>query len=342
MLNRMPDTAHLPTVVRSAATIQRSVDSQVKIIDDLMDLSRLRTGKLTLHRAQVSLGDVVAEVISLVSPDARQRRVALLLEPATTELYVYGDQIRIEQIIWNLLSNGIKFTPPDGQVHVRLSRQDDFACVEVTDTGRGIAAEFLPFVFDMFRQADAGTTREYGGMGIGLALVRELVSSHGGRVEAASEGIGHGARFRVFLPLFLPQQPTLPAAPEESRSLAGKRILLVDDSTDTLVSMTELLAAEHAEVTAAPSAAEALRLAADSSEPYHLIISDIGMPGMDGNMLLAELRKFKATGATPAIALSGFTRDSDVERALAAGFKAHARKPVNFNQLLAMASRVSS
>jgi two-component system CheB/CheR fusion protein len=213
--------------------------------------------------------------------------------------------------------------------------------VEVADTGRGIAAEFVPFVFDMFKQADSSTTRENGGMGIGLALVRELVSSHGGRVEAASDGIGRGAQFRVFLPLFMPRQAALPAAPEESRSLAGKRILLVEDSSVTLASMIELLAAEHAEVTAARSAAEALRLVADSSEPYDLIISDIGMPGMDGNMLLTELRKFKATAATPAIALSGFTRDSDVERALAAGFVAHARKPVNFRQLLAMAGRVS-
>ncbi|MEN3362769.1 MAG: two-component system, chemotaxis family, CheB/CheR fusion protein, partial [Burkholderiales bacterium] len=175
MLSRMPDTANLPTVVRSATTIQHSVDSQVKIIDDLMDLSRLRTGKLTLLRAQVSLSDAIAQVVSLVTPDARQKRVALLLEPAATELYVYGDGIRIEQIIWNLLSNGIKFTPSNGQVHIRLSQQDDFACVEVADTGRGIAAEFVPFVFDMFKQADSSTTRENGGMGIGLALVRELV-----------------------------------------------------------------------------------------------------------------------------------------------------------------------
>jgi two-component system CheB/CheR fusion protein len=250
--------------------------------------------------------------------------------------------VRIEQIIWNLLSNAVKFTPDGGKVQLQLTQEGESACMTVTDTGKGIEREFLPFVFDMFRQANSGTTRQYGGMGIGLALVKELVNSHGGRVEADSKGVGQGAQFRIFLPLAVPHHTTpLPAA-KGNRSLAGKRVLLVDDATETLEALGILLGAEGAIVTSASSGVQALQIVEASSEPFHLIVSDIGMPGMDGYQLLGELRKRKATAKTPAIALSGFTRPSDVNRTLEAGFETHARKPVILDQFIVTAARISA
>jgi two-component system CheB/CheR fusion protein len=261
---------------------------------------------------------------------------------AQEPLPVYGDLVRIEQVVWNLLNNALKFTPPGGKVHVRLSRDADSACIEVADTGKGIASAFLPLVFDMFCQANTGTTRQYGGLGIGLALVRELVNSHGGRVEAHSEGEGKGAQFRVFLPVVAGKHPALPAAADGRSQLAGKRILLVDDAAETLESLGVLLSMENAQVITASSGAEALKATTAATEPFDLIISDIGMPEMDGYMLLAELRKLKATAGTPAIALSGFTRPADVSHARTAGFDAHVCKPVAFEQFIATASRLSA
>ncbi|MDB5842491.1 MAG: chemotaxis protein [Herminiimonas sp.] len=341
MLGRLPATATLPAVARGATTIKRMVEGQARIIDDLMDLSRLHTGKLTLTRTQVNFSEVVAHVINLMAPDAHQKGVSLQVDMVPDEMIVHGDVVRLEQIVWNLLSNAVKFTPAGGKISLRLSQEGDTARMEVEDTGRGIPPEFLPFVFEMFRQANTGTTRQYGGMGIGLALVKELVDSHGGRVEADSRGDGLGALFRIFLPLAIARHTAPLPAEQGSGTLAGKRILLVDDAWEMLETMSGLLDAEGAQVRTASSGAEALRIAEDSAEPYHLIISDIGMPGMDGYALLAELRKRKATMATPAIALSGFTRPSDVDRALNAGFETHVRKPVAFDQFIAMVSRIS-
>jgi two-component system CheB/CheR fusion protein len=341
MLSRVPEIATQPMVARGTTTIKRMVESQTRVIDDLMDLSRLHTGKLTLNCVQVNLNDVVAHIVSLATADSNQHGITMDLEQAPEELIIYGDLVRIEQIVWNLLSNALKFTPTGGKVHVRLGRDADNACIEVADTGKGIPAEFLPFVFDMFRQANMGTTRQYGGMGVGLALVKELVSSHGGRVEAHSSGEGQGAQFRVLLPLVVLKQPSLPPPTKGENRLAGKRILLVDDTADTLDSLGALLSMENAQVTTALSGAEALNAVA-AAESFDLIISDIGMPEMDGYTLLAELRKLKATARAPAIALSGFTRPADVSHALAAGFDTHICKPVAFDQFIATASRLSA
>jgi two-component system CheB/CheR fusion protein len=342
MLSRMPGVAELPIVAVSAAAIQSSVTSQVKIIDDLMDLSRLHTGKLSLNRTTVNFTELVAQMVAMADADAQQKNLALSFEPSLPETLVYGDLVRLEQIVWNLLSNALKFTGDGGTIQVRLDQQDQMACLEVADTGRGIALEFLPFVFDMFKQADSGTARQYGGMGIGLALVQELAKSHGGYVEAASGGIGQGAQFRVRLPLARIHAKASTASANVSADVTGKRILLVDDARDTLVSMVELLTMHGAEVTAAASAQETLQKVAQDDKPYHLIISDLGMPGMDGFVLLGELRKHAATADTPAIALSGFTRERDVERAMAHGYHAHARKPVAIDYLLALAVRISN
>lgn len=342
MLSRVPEIATQPIVARGTTTIKRMVESQTRIIDDLMDLSRLDTGKLTLNCVQVNLSDVVAHIVSLATADSKQHGITMDLEQAPEELIIYGDLVRIEQVVWNLLSNALKFTPTGGKVHVRLGRDADNAYIDVADTGKGIPAEFLPFVFDMFRQGNTGATRQHGGMGIGLALVKELVSSHGGRVEAHSAGDGQGAQFRVLLPLAVLKQPSLamPAKKGENH-LAGKRILLVDDAAETLESLGALLSMENAQVTTASSGAEALKTVA-AAEPFDLIISDIGMPEMDGYTLLAELRKLKATAKAPAIALSGYTRPADVSHALTAGFATHICKPVAFDQFIAIASRLSA
>jgi two-component system CheB/CheR fusion protein len=340
MMSRLPESANLPAILRGASTIKRTVESQAKIIDDLMDLSRLHTGKLTLVRSQINLSEAVAHVVNMMMADARQRGISLVLEPAQKDLIIHGDIVRIEQIVWNLLSNALKFTPPAGSVHVRLRQENDVACLEVTDTGKGIAPDFLPYVFDMFRQGDSGTTRQYGGMGIGLALVKELVASHGGEIDVQSAGVGLGAVFHVALPTAVPRVTASPAVASSGNNLTGKHILLVDDGVDMLESLAALLGMEGAVVSTAASGPDAIALAQQASNRYHLIVSDIGMPGMDGHALLAELRKLQATASTPAIALSGFTRPKDVDVALAAGFDSHVRKPVAFDQFIALAKRM--
>jgi two-component system CheB/CheR fusion protein len=340
MMSRLPESAKLPAIVRGAATIKRTVESQAKIIDDLMDLSRLHTGKLTLVRSQINFSEAVAHVVGMMKADAQQRGVSLVFEPAPKDLIIHGDIVRIEQIVWNLLSNALKFTPAEGRVHVRLRQENDVACLEVADTGKGIAPEFLPYVFDMFRQADSGTTRQYGGMGIGLALVKELVASHGGRIDVHSEGAGKGASFQLSLPTAVQRHTAAPAVAASGDNLTGKRILVVDDGIDMLESLAGLLGMEGAIVATAASGPDAIALAQQAGEPFHLIVSDIGMPGMDGHALLAELRKLAATAETPAIALSGFTRPKDVDVALAAGFESHVRKPVAFEQFIVLAKRM--
>jgi two-component system CheB/CheR fusion protein len=342
VMSRLPETAALPAIVRGTTTIKCMVEGQVRIIDDLMDLSRLHTGKLTLTHTQVDFSERVSHVVHLMEAEAQQKQVTLRVDMAPYDLIIHGDVVRIEQIVWNLLSNALKFTPAGGKVHLQLSHEGEAACMTVTDTGKGIEPEFLPFVFDMFRQANSGTTRQYGGMGIGLALVKELVTSHGGRVEADSRGEGRGAQFRVFLPLAVPQHTTRLPAAKGNHTLAGKRVLVVDDARETLEALSILLGAEGAIVTSASSGVQALNMVENSTEPFHLIVSDIGMPGMDGYQLLGELRKRQATATTPAIALSGFTRPSDVNRALEAGFETHVRKPVILDQFIAAASRLSS
>jgi two-component system CheB/CheR fusion protein len=342
MLSRLPDTGKVPAVVRGTTTIKRMVESQARIIDDLMDLSRLHTGKLSLNSTQVDLYEVISHVVNTLITDAEQKGITLSFEQAPKGLIIHGDMVRLEQIIWNLLSNALKFTPAGGRVHIRLYQQGENGCIDVTDTGKGIAREFLPFVFDMFRQANSGTTRQYGGLGIGLALVKELVNSHGGQVEAHSEGYGHGALFRVSLPLVSARQNSASSVPANNGNLAGKRVLLVDDEAETLESLRTLLSLEEAQVSHASNALEALRIAKSAREPYHLIVSDIGMPEIDGYTLLAELRKLAATMTTPAIALSGFTRPADVATALSAGFTTHMRKPIAFDQFIATACRLSA
>jgi two-component system CheB/CheR fusion protein len=303
------------------------------LVNDLLDLSRLQTGKLALNRQSISLSPVLAESLESVRAEAEAKQVTLDLRLPAASLIVEADTVRVQQIVWNLLSNALKFTPDGGQVTLSLEPEGGQARLVVEDTGQGISAEFLPHVFEMFRQADATPTRQHGGMGIGLALVRQLVELHGGRVEVASGGVGRGARFTVWLPLHATAPESGGAAGQGTAGeLAGLRILVVDDTQDTVEVLRALLEMEGAAVETATGGAEALRLA--EAQDFDLIFSDISMPGMDGYALLAELRRRLRTAGVPAVALTGFGRTKDMERARAAGFSAHLTKPISLTKLL--------
>jgi len=245
--------------------------------------------------------------------------------------------VRIEQIVWNLLSNALKFTPPGGSVEVRLSLDGDFSRLDVIDSGQGIEPEFLDHVFEMFRQANRSTTRAQGGMGIGLALVKELAEEHGGRVAAWSDGPGLGARFSVWLPRGAAPSPRS-AGTASLPALSGLHVLLVDDAEDALESFAALLRLEGADVVAVAGGEEAL--AAVERETFDLILSDVAMPGMDGYELIAALRRRPATADVPALALTGFGRPQDAQRALVAGFDGHLAKPIVIDELIQILKRL--
>ncbi|NUZ05568.1 chemotaxis protein CheB [Piscinibacter koreensis] len=331
VLMTLPEAQNVAPVMKAARTIQRTVQSQARIIDDLLDLSRTHAGKLTLERQPLWLGDALQTVLNGARQEATAKGLEFHYTPDPEPLLVDGDLVRIEQIAWNLLSNAIKFTKV-GRIDVALRRDGEQALLEVADSGRGIAPQFVPHVFEMFRQADSQTTREAGGLGIGLALVAGLVDLHGGRVAAESPGLGLGSTFRVWLPLHERTdlgalEPELPSEPR----MKGVRVLLVDDTTDTLETFSFLLEADGMVVHTASSGAAAIELA--TSHEFDLVISDIGMPGMDGYELIQRLRTMPSTARVPAIALTGYGRPQDVQRALASGFSAHLDKPIDFSQL---------
>jgi len=339
LLTTLPEAKKIPAVVRAARTIQRTVMSQGRIIDDLLDMSRVNTGKLTVNRVPLVLGEAVQPAVNWAISEARERGIRLFAEGLDEPLTVDGDATRIEQIAWNLLSNAIKFSRPGGTIRVRLREQSGQAVFEVSDNGRGISAEFLPHVFQMFKQADSATRRGEGGLGIGLAMVKSLTELHGGHVELDS-GEGRGATFRVLLPLhqssdFAALDSGDSAAPS---SLAGLRVLLVDDTQDALETFQYLLEDAGYQVTSASSAKEAIARA--EREDFDLMISDVGMPHMDGYELVRELRQRDRTAALPAIALTGHGRAEDVKQAFAAGFLAHVDKPVDFEHMKSVIATV--
>ena len=332
LLARLPEARDIETVTRAADVIRRAVLSQAKIIDDLLDLSRLRTGKLTIHATPVLWASTLTKVADAVADDAAAKNLTLLVDLGPANLAVMADAVRVEQIVWNLVSNALKFTPSGGRIELLLSRDNVEGRLDVIDNGQGIAADFIEEIFDMFRQADRSITRAQGGMGIGLALVKHLVEEQGGHVEVVSEGIGHGARFSVWLPLAGTGGAELTAG-EPLVALAGLRLLVVDDTADALESFAALLQLEGAHVTAVTSAGYAL--AALDSASFDLILSDVAMPGMDGYEFVTRVRAEPRTAALPAIALTGFGRSQDVQRALEAGFDAHLTKPIVLDQLIA-------
>lgn len=337
ILLRSPQTEQQPFVHQAAETIHRNASAQARLINDLLDLSRLQTGKLALDRQVVALASVLADAVESVRETARTRRITVDVRLSQEPLLVEADAVRLEQIVWNLLNNALKFTPDaGGTVTLSLAQEQGQAKLVVEDHGQGIEPDFLPHIFEMFRQEDARTTKVHGGMGIGLALVRQLAELHGGRVEAESAGAGQGARFTVWLPLYQAKpKPNSTVKRNGNANLAGLQILVVDDTADSVEMMRMLLELEGAQVTTATSGAEALRHSAVAN--FNLIISDISMPGMDGYELIERLRGEAHTAHVPAIALTGFGRPEDAERARQAGFNTHLTKPLNFDLLLSLA-----
>jgi two-component system CheB/CheR fusion protein len=332
LIGRSPEVQVAPRLSRAVDTIRRTVQAQAQIIDDLLDLSRLQTGKLRLTRSPVKWQPIIQRITEALRTDAQTKQLSLIVE--TEDLAIFADVVRVEQIFWNLVSNALKFTPPGGTVHVRLTRDGPWALLEVQDTGRGIEPSLLGRVFEMFQQGDhKPSTRHDGGLGIGLALVKSLAELHGGSVEADSEGPGKGAVFRVRLPLLEGALGSeAPGFQLVSRQdLAGRRILLVDDDLHTVETLGELLSAEGAKVTIAKSAQAALEAAKQGE--FDLVVSDIGMPGMDGLELITRLRKLPHAGQWLAIAVTGFGRPEDVQKSKAAGFDLHLNKPVSLEIL---------
>jgi two-component system, chemotaxis family, CheB/CheR fusion protein len=329
LLGRSPEVASSPILSRAIDIIRKTVHGQSQIIDDLLDLSRLNTGKLALNLAEVRCRAVVDRIVEALQQDATRRGVTL--SASGDDVAVYADAVRVEQIVWNLVSNAMKFTSSGGSVTVSIDREEDCARLTVTDTGRGIAPDIIDKVFDMFAQGDGKPlTRKEGGLGIGLALVRQLAELHGGRVEAMSAGIGKGAAFTVWLPLY--DRNAGPVAPRVPFSnLAGKRVLFVDDSQETLEALSTLLEMTGARVKTASSASAALEEAA--AGPFDIVLSDVAMPDMDGLQFIAELRRRQPDGGWIAIAVTGFATSVDAERAIEAGFDAHLGKPLSLERL---------
>ncbi|SFU23985.1 two-component system, chemotaxis family, CheB/CheR fusion protein [Paraburkholderia aspalathi] len=341
MLSRAAEFREAPLIQDAADVILRAVVGQAKIIDDLLDLSRARTGKLALHLAAVDMASIVHTVVDASAVDAAASGITLSVSGVDTPIPIQADAVRVEQMLWNVIRNALKFTPSGGRVDVVVSHGNGYVSVDVTDTGQGIAPDFLPRVFDMFSQAHTGAGREHGGLGIGLSLVRQLAQMHGGRIEAYSEGIGRGARFCLRLPDIAPASPSpSPRIAVDASVLHGLRVLLVDDSAEGLEGFRALLEMEGAQVRPEPGGKSALAAAKETQ--FDLVLSDIGMPGMSGYDLIAELRKLPQTATIPAIALTGFGRNKDEAEALQAGFDAHLGKPVSLHALLAAIADIRS
>lgn len=313
------------------ATIERNARLQAQLVEDLLDISRILRGKLSLVVGQVNLVTTIHAAIETVQLAAQAKSIAI--EP-TLDVQIgliLGDATRLQQVVWNLLSNAVKFTSEGGRVEVRLEQIDGYAQIVVSDTGVGIHTSFLPHVFDCFRQADGATTRRFGGLGLGLAIVRQLVEAHGGTVWAESPGEGQGATFTVRLPLTPVQTISIPdSQPSKAAlSLQGKQILVVDNEPDALEFAVFVLEQAGANVIPAFSAAEALTLLSQAKPD--VLISDIGMPEMDGYMLMQQVRLLSPEqgGQIPAIALTAYAGDINYQQAIAAGFQRHLAKPVN-------------
>jgi signal transduction histidine kinase/ActR/RegA family two-component response regulator len=318
--------------------IERNAQVQSRLVEDLLEVSRITTGKLRLDIKAVDLIGIATTAIDSIRPTAEARGVAIDRHFESSSLPTMGDPDRLQQVIWNLISNAVKFTPPGGTVVVSLRRDGTADELSVSDTGIGIDAAFLPDVFDTFRQADASTTRAYGGLGLGLTIVRHIVELHGGEVRAESEGLGKGARFVARLPVGAVDRPRDPRpAPAEraapSDALVGRSVVVVDDDPDTRDILQSILEREGAIVRVAANAADGVRACLD--EPPDALISDIAMPGQDGYSLLKELRERLGSDMPRAtIALTAFAGPREQRRAADAGYAGHVAKPFDDQRLL--------
>jgi signal transduction histidine kinase len=347
-----------PYIARMTEVVERSGQTQLQLIEDLLDTARIVSGKMLLEVRPVELSQVIASAIETIHPAADGKGVAIIptLDPGVGE--ITGDPVRLQQIVWNLLSNAVKFTPAGGRVHIELRRDPSAARIVVRDTGEGIGPDLLPYVFNRFSQNDMSRTRRHGGLGLGLALVKELVELHGGTIEAASEGAGQGATFTVTLPINESQaasfQTRAPAIAEISAGpeaiplknlprLDGMRALVVDDQEEAREMIAVTLDEWGAAVTVAASGREALELLERSA--FDAMVCDIAMPEMDGYEVINRLRAMeKASGQRmPAIALTALARPEDRLQAMKAGFQMHVAKPVELAELvMALASIVRS
>jgi CheY-like chemotaxis protein/anti-sigma regulatory factor (Ser/Thr protein kinase) len=334
---------------RAVLGIGQSARRQAQLIEDLLDVARITSGKLRLERTFLDMRKTIRDAIEIVQPDARAKhiRMSLHLDEASGE--VYGDPARLQQVAVNLLSNAVKFTPEGGGVQVALRPGGDGVEFVVSDTGKGIAPEFLPWVFEAFRQGDASSTRAHAGLGLGLSIVKTLVQAHNGSVSASSRGEGRGASFTVRLPVTFGLERGHPSAwrhqlaastPGIDTSLEGLSVLVVDDDQQSLEVLAAQLQTSRAVVLTASSAAQALQLL--QSRPVDVLLADIGMPDEDGYDLIRKVRALQAprVASIPAGAVTAFARDEDRQAALAAGFQLHVAKPVDAMALVSTVARL--
>jgi PAS domain S-box-containing protein len=333
-------------VAHGIEVIQRNAYMQAQLIDDLLDLGRIASGKMTLNIEPIDIGAVVRQAIASVrhAADIKNIQVKTVLQDVRG---LRGDIQRLQQVIWNLLTNAIKFTPNDGRVLVTVARVKSQVSIEVADNGQGIDPKFMPYLFERFRQADASTTRQQGGLGIGLALVKQLVELHAGTVRAESRGAGRGATFIITLPVAIThsEQPRPAVRPEllpveAAIDLGGIKVLAVDDDRDSLEVLRRILAGRNAEVEIAGSAEAALAVLGKFAPD--VILSDIGMPGQDGYDFIRRVRLLPKGGTVPAAALTALARSDDRMRALQAGFQTHVAKPVAAAEVVAVVRSLAS
>lgn len=339
-------------VERAVETIYRNAKSQAQLVSDLLDVSRIISGKLRLDVRTIDLIQIVNAAVDSIRPaaDAKSIRLQTLLDPAAGP--ISGDADRLQQVVWNLLTNAVKFTPKGGRVQVKVQRINSHIEIVVTDSGVGINKDFLPYVFDRFRQADASTTRIHGGLGLGLSIVHQLVDLHGGSVNVQSEGEGKGTTFTVVLPFVgvVSQKDGDAVHPTHSDevlsfdglpTLAGLKVLVVDDEADTRELICEVLKECGADVITSPSVADAL-LALEQHKP-DILISDLGMPDEDGYALISKIRALPAEqgGQIPAAALTAYARAEDRMRVLRSGFQFHLPKPVDSAELVTVVASLA-
>jgi CheY-like chemotaxis protein/nitrogen-specific signal transduction histidine kinase len=339
------------SVARAIETIERNAKGLAQIVEDILDVSRIITGKLRVEFGPVDLMNVAMAAVDVVRPTAEAKGVVLEPAPSGPPCVVWGDPDRLQQVVWNLLSNAVKFTPRGGHVSVTLERASTHARVCVTDTGQGIGPDFLPHLFERFRQADSTTTRSHGGLGLGLAIVRHLVELHGGAVVAESAGVGHGARFTITLPIepeLVERSEGMATLPPPSRApepvapaaLKGMKVLAVDDEADARELVVMVLEKEGAEVTVVATASEALARLREMRP--NVLVSDISMPDEDGYALIRRVRALpeEGGGRTPSVALTAYSREEDRRKALGAGFDLHIPKPIDPARLVEAIARL--
>ena len=349
-INPPGGTAH------AIAVIERNANAQLRLVEDLLDVSRIVIGQFVLEKARVDVRGIVNAAVESLEPALMAKNINVVVEetPGTSSRHVHGDASRLQQAVWNLLSNAVKFTPKGGSIHVGMSNRESAIEIAVRDNGEGISAAALPLIFERLQQGDNGTARRHGGLGLGLAIVRQIVELHQGTVSAESEGPGRGATFRITLPTVASAtEGPAPARPpiafpvraqtrRDERALNGLHILLVEDSEDARDVMDRLLTNAGAVVTGCADANAALTWL--SVNVPDVIVSDIGMPGMDGWAMMELIRsqpRLRA-GATPAVALTAHATPADRERSMAAGFQVHLAKPVDFDELFRVIARLAA